>query len=50
MIVYVTSTPYQLAPFLLKFLRESKFPEGPVLCGGSVTADSGTSGERFTAS
>ena len=30
MIVYVTSTPYQLAPFLLKFLRESKFPEGPV--------------------
>jgi len=30
MIIYVTSTPYQLAPFLLKFLRERKFPEGPV--------------------
>ncbi len=30
MIVYVTSTPYQLAPFLLKFLRERGFPEGPV--------------------
>lgn len=30
MIVYVTSTPYQLAPFLLKFLKEQKFPEGPV--------------------
>lgn len=30
MIVYLTSTPYQLSPFLLKFLRERKFPEGPV--------------------
>jgi hypothetical protein len=30
LIVYVTSTPYQLAPFLLKFLRQSAFPEGPV--------------------
>jgi len=30
LIVYLTSTPYQLAPFLLKFLRESGFPEGPV--------------------
>lgn len=30
MIVYVTSTPYQLAPFLLKFLKDQKFPEGPV--------------------
>lgn len=29
-IVYVTSTPYQLAPFLLKFLKLSRFPEGPV--------------------
>ncbi len=30
MIIYLTSTPYQLTPFLLKFLRERKFPEGPV--------------------
>lgn len=30
LIVYVTSTPYQLAPFLLKFLRQSGFPDGPV--------------------
>lgn len=30
LIAYVTSTPYQLAPFLLKFLRERGFPEGPV--------------------
>jgi len=30
LIVYVTSTPYQLAPFLLKFLRQCNFPEGPV--------------------
>ena len=28
--IYVTSTPYALAPFLLKFLREKGFPEGPV--------------------
>ncbi len=30
LIVYVTSTPYALTPFLLKFLRDQKFPEGPV--------------------
>lgn len=30
LIVYVTSTPYQLAPFLLKFLRQAGFPEGPL--------------------
>lgn len=30
MIIYVTSTPYQLSPFLLKFLRSRGFPEGPV--------------------
>jgi phosphatidate phosphatase APP1 len=30
MIIYLTSTPYQLAPFLLKFLKEGGFPEGPV--------------------
>ncbi len=30
MIVYLTSTPYQLSPFLLKFLRDCQFPEGPV--------------------
>jgi len=30
LIVYLTSTPYVLAPFLLKFLRDQKFPEGPV--------------------
>lgn len=30
MIIYLTSTPYPLAPFLLKFLRDRKFPEGPV--------------------
>jgi phosphatidate phosphatase APP1 len=30
MIIYVTSTPYELAPFLLKFLKDRNFPEGPV--------------------
>lgn len=30
LIVYLTSTPFQLAPFLMKFLREREFPEGPV--------------------
>ncbi len=30
LIIYLTSTPFQLAPFLLKFLREASFPEGPV--------------------
>lgn len=30
LVVYLTSTPYQLAPFLLKFLRDAGFPEGPV--------------------
>ena len=30
LVVYLTSTPYQLSPFLLKFLRDRKFPEGPV--------------------
>lgn len=30
MIIYLTATPYPLAPFLLKFLRDTKFPEGPV--------------------
>lgn len=30
MVIYLTSTPFQLAPFLLKFLRDSGFPEGPV--------------------
>lgn len=30
LIVYLTATPYQLAPFLLKFLREQGFPEGPL--------------------
>ncbi len=30
LIIYVTSTPYALAPFLLKFLRDRNFPEGPV--------------------
>ncbi len=30
LIVYLTSTPYQLGPFLLKFLRDCGFPEGPV--------------------
>lgn len=30
LIVYVTSTPYQLSPFLLKFLKDGGFPEGPV--------------------
>lgn len=30
LIVYLTSTPYQLTPFLLKFLRDAGFPEGPV--------------------
>ena len=28
--IYLTSTPYALAPFLLKFLRDRNFPEGPV--------------------
>jgi phosphatidate phosphatase APP1 len=28
--MYVTSTPYALAPFLLKFLQDRGFPEGPV--------------------
>lgn len=30
MIIYVTSTPYQLGPFLLKFLRDANFPVGPI--------------------
>lgn len=30
LVIYLTSTPYQLAPFLLKFLRDAGFPEGPV--------------------
>ena len=30
LIVYLTSTPYQLAPFMLKFLTDSGFPQGPV--------------------
>jgi len=30
LIIYLTSTPYQLAPFLLKFLRQCQFPEGPI--------------------
>jgi hypothetical protein len=30
LIIYITSTPIPLAPFLLKFLRDAKFPEGPV--------------------
>lgn len=30
LIIYLTSTPYPLIPFLLKFLRQSGFPEGPV--------------------
>ena len=30
LIVYVTSTPLPLAPFLLKFLKVNDFPEGPV--------------------
>ncbi len=30
MVIYLTSTPYQLIPFLLKFLRDAGFPEGPV--------------------
>lgn len=30
LIIYLTSTPYQLAPFLLRFLRSRGFPEGPV--------------------
>jgi len=29
-IVYLTSTPFQLTPFLLKFLRDNRFPEGPL--------------------
>ncbi|MCB0404678.1 MAG: DUF2183 domain-containing protein [Bdellovibrionales bacterium] len=30
LVLYLTSTPYQLAPFLLKFLKECDFPKGPV--------------------
>lgn len=30
LVIYLTSTPYQLAPFLLKFLRSRGFPDGPV--------------------
>ena len=30
LVVYLTSTPFQLAPFLLKSLRDAGFPEGPV--------------------
>lgn len=30
LIMYLTSTPFQLTPFLLKFLRDNRFPEGPV--------------------
>lgn len=30
LIVYLTSTPYQLGPWLLKFLKQNGFPEGPV--------------------
>ncbi len=30
LLIYLTSTPFQLAPFLLKFLRDAGFPEGPV--------------------
>lgn len=30
LVVYVTSTPFQLGSFLLKFLRDAGFPEGPV--------------------
>ena len=30
LIVYLTSTPFQLTPFLLKFLRDNRFPEGPL--------------------
>jgi len=30
LILYLTSTPFQLSPFLLKFLRDNRFPEGPV--------------------
>lgn len=30
LILYLTSTPFQLSPFLLKFLRDNHFPEGPV--------------------
>lgn len=30
LIIYLTSTPFQLTPFLLKFLRDNRFPEGPV--------------------
>ena len=29
-IVYLTSTPFQLTPFLLKFLRDNRFPDGPL--------------------
>lgn len=30
LVIYLTSTPYQLTPFLMKFLRDSGFPEGPI--------------------
>ncbi len=30
LIIYVTSTPYALAPFLMKFLQSNGFPLGPV--------------------
>lgn len=30
LIIYLTSTPFQLTPFLLKFLRDNRFPEGPL--------------------
>lgn len=30
LIMYLTSTPFQLTPFLLKFLRDNRFPDGPV--------------------
>ena len=30
MIIYVTSTPYALAPFLMKFLKDNGFPLGPI--------------------
>lgn len=30
LIIYVTSTPFALAPFLLKFLKTANFPDGPV--------------------
>lgn len=30
LIIYLTSTPMQLAPFLMKFLTDNRFPLGPV--------------------